>query len=338
MTKRERFLNVLSNKPVDYVPVAFFHHFTPVSEWNRGMDMPEAFERNIEGHRPALKIFEPDVIKIMNDTLMMMPLDVSFVKKASDLYKIEPMSAHCAYVEKQVELTKRVMEIYKDCDAPIFVTGFSAAWVLRNAFTAGLPVAGADEHIMRRMMAEDPEAIRAALQALSNGIVEMNRRLLVECGADGVYLSVNNQAGFFSKEFFNAYVAPSEKHVLEEAKKIRNTHILHICGYHGHGNDLSLYTDYDAAAYSVAVNAEGTTMAGAKKLFKNRAVIGGFTQDGVIYTGSREEVKKATWDILDNVGQTGVIIGADCTVPSDIDDNRFNWVREASKEYAAAHA
>ena len=27
MTKRERFLAFLSNKPVDRVPVAFFHHF-----------------------------------------------------------------------------------------------------------------------------------------------------------------------------------------------------------------------------------------------------------------------------------------------------------------------
>lgn len=113
--------------------------------------------------------------------------------------------------------------------------------------------------------------------------------------------------------------------------------VLHICGYHGHGNDLRLYTDYDAAAYSVAVNAEGTTMGDAKKLFGGKPVIGGFTQDGVIYTGTREEVKKATWDILDNAGQLGVIIGADCTVPNDIDDDRFNWVRDAAAEYAAQH-
>lgn len=57
----------------------------------------------------------------------------------------------------------------------------------------------------------------------------------------------------------------------------------------------------------------------------------------MIYTGTREEVKKATWDILDNAGQLGVIIGADCTVPNDIDDDRFNWVRDAAAEYAAQH-
>lgn len=34
MTKRERMRNVLANKPVDRVPVAFFHHFTEAGDWN----------------------------------------------------------------------------------------------------------------------------------------------------------------------------------------------------------------------------------------------------------------------------------------------------------------
>lgn len=338
MTKRERIQNVLENKPVDRVPVAFFHHFTPVEEWNMGLSIPGAMDRNIEGHRPALEKFNPDVIKIMNDTLMMMPLDVSFINSAADLAKIQPMTVDCDYAKAQIDLTKRVVDIYREkCDAPIYVTVFSAAWLLRNALSADLPVAGADEAMMRKLMEEDPQAVGDCLMTIAKGIVELNKVLLTECGADGIYFSCANQAGFFSKEFHQKYVAPSEKFVLDEAKKIRDMHILHICGYHGHGNDLSLYTDYDAAAYSVAVNAEGTTMAEAKKLFHGKPVIGGFTQDGVIYKGTKEELKKATWNLLDNMGQVGVIIGADCTVPTDIDDSRFNWVREASEEYAAKH-
>ena len=339
MTKRERFMKVLANEPVDRVPVAFFHHFTNAYDWNMGLERPEAFEANIEGHRPALEKFNPDVIKIMNDTLMMAPLDVSFVEFAADLKKIQPMSMDSEYVKKQIELTKRVVEIYreKNCDAPILVTSFSAAWLLRNALTEGLPVAGADEPMMRKLMDEDPEAVAECLMTISKGIVELNKILMTECGADGIYFSCANQAGFFPREFHQKYVAPSEKYVLEEANKIRNMNVLHICGYHGHGNDLTLYTDYEAAAYSVAVNAEGTTMRDAKKLFGGKPVIGGFKQEGVIYKGTPEEVKKATWDILDNAGQIGVIIGADCTVATDIDDDRFNWVRDAAAEYAAQH-
>lgn len=340
MTKKERMEKVFANQPVDRVPVAFFHHFTPVEEWNKGLSIPGAIERNIQGHLPALEKFNPDVIKIMNDTLMMMPLDVSFVKCAADLAKIQPMSMDCDYAKAQIDLTKRVVDIYRNkCDAPIYVTAFSAAWVLRNALMAtdDLPVAGASEPLMRKLMEEDPEAVADCLMRMSKGIVELNKILLTECGADGIYFSCANQANFFSREFHEKYVAPSEQYVLAEAKKIRNTHILHICGYHGNGNDLTLFTGYDAAAYSVAVNAEGTTMSAAKKLFGGKAVIGGFTQDGIIYKGTKEELKKATWDLLDEMGQIGVVLGADCTVPTDIDDTRLNWVREASEEYAAAH-
>jgi uroporphyrinogen decarboxylase len=37
-----------------------------------------------------------------------------------------------------------------------------------------------------------------------------------------------------------------------------------------------------------------------------------------------------TEKLLKEAGKTGVILGADCTVPPDIDLVRFNWVRDAA--------
>lgn len=338
MTNRERIKRAFSNQPVDRVPVAFFHHFTSPYDWNMGLSNPEALEANITLHKASLEKFVPDIIKIMNDTLMMMPLDVSGIEKASDLYKIKKPMIDSPYAKAQIDLTKRVMEIYEGVDAPVYVTCFSAAWVLRNAFTQGLPVFGAQEDTMQRFMREDPVAVKYALDIITEGIIDLNRVLLTECGADGIYLSCSNQGGFFNDVFHKKYVAPTEKKILDEAKKIRNTNILHICGYHGHGNDLRLYKGYDAAAYSVAVVAEGTTLSDAKKLFKGKCIIGGFSQDGIIYKGSKEELEKATYNLLSECGQTGIILGADCTVPNDIDEERFNWVRESCKQFASCNS
>ena len=36
--------------------------------------------------------------------------------------------------------------------------------------------------------------------------------------------------------------------------------------------------------------------------------------------------------LLAEAGREGVIIGADCTVPSDIDIERLQWVREKAAE------
>lgn len=333
MTKRERFMNFLAGRPVDRVPVAFFHHFCSPTEWFTGLENPEAFEKNVMGHKYALEKFDPDVIKVMNDSLMVMPLDTSFVETSKDLLNIKPPVKGSPYFEKTRELTQRVLEFYKGSDAPKYVTGFSPATVLKGSLEGLFGT----EHRLLKFLEEDPDSVVAALDIIGESIMQLDEMLIKECGADGVYFSVNNQSNYFPKELFLKYVAPADKKVMAHANGLSKINLLHICGYHGKANDLTLFQDYEAAAYNIAVYAEGVPLSEGKKLFGGKPVFGGFSQDGVIYTGTKEEVKEATWKILDECGQLGVMIGDDCTVPNDIDDSRFNWVIEACEEYAAKH-
>lgn len=336
MTKRERFEKFLNNEPVDRVPVAFFHHFIPFSDFGKGIEDDAIFERNIEGHRLARKLFDPDIAKIMNDSLFFMPLDVSFVEKASDLRKVEPISMQSAFVRRSLELTKRVREIYDGPDSPpVFITSCSPTFVLRNSMSVnGMPNVGGDETRIKGYVEEDPEALSAAVEALAQGIAEFNRLLITEAGVDGIYLSVNNQAGFFQEDLFRKHIAPHEKAVLDNANKYSRMNLLHICGMAGRSNNLELFTDFEAAAYNWAVHAEGVSLTEGKKLFGGKAVFGGFEQTGPIYKGTREELEAAAWKILDESGQLGVGLGADCTVPADIDDARLAWTQEAALKYA----
>ena len=48
----------------------------------------------------------------------------------------------------------------------------------------------------------------------------------------------------------------------------------------------------------------------------------------------KRQVEACAWKILDEAGQVGIMLGADCTVPADIDDNRLEWVRQAAIRYA----
>jgi len=338
MTKRERFMNFLAGKPVDRVPVAFFHHFCDPDEWFTGMENPEAFEKNVTGHKRALDKFDPDVIKVMNDSLMIMPLDTSFVKTSKDLLNIKPPVKGSPYFEKSRELTDRVLKIYAGCEAPKYVTGFSPIMILRTSLS-GLDLGTNinEKPKLLKFLEEDPDSVVAALNIIGESIEQLNEMLIKECGADGVYFSVNNQCNYIPGELYRKYVTPTEMEVMAHANGLSKINLLHICGYHGKPNDLNLFKDYEAAAYNIAVYAEGVSLSDGKKLFGGKPVFGGFSQDGVIYTGSKEEVKEATWKILDECGQLGVMIGDDCTVPNDIDDSRFNWVIEACEEYAAKH-
>ena len=285
-----------------------------------------AFEKNIIEHKNARKIFDPDVIKIMNDTLMMMPVDLSFIKEAADLRKIKSFSMDSKFVRKSIELTKRSLECFEGSDAPIYTTAFSPSytlrWVMRDR-----------EEDLLQFIEEDPESLVIALKSIAKSLIEFNRILIEETGVEAFYYCVNNQNNFFADSFFTTYVAPSEREVLEKANELSDINILHICGYDGLSNDLKLFKDFEAPAFNWDVNAEGMSLAEGKKLFGGKAVIGGFEQDQVIYTGTRKEVEKATFGILDECGQIGTIIGAGCTLPTDIEEIRLEWVRQASIKY-----
>ena len=334
MTKRERFMNFLQSKPVDRVPVAFFHHFCGPAEWGQGLVNADAFERNIIGHKLAREKFDPDVIKVMNDTLMIMPVDVSFVRSAADLRRVHAPSVDSEYTRKLLEMTKRVLAFYQDSDAPTYATGFSPSLVLRTNMCTG-PFAGeGDESWILKYIKEDPESVAAGIRNIGDDIAAINELLIKEGGVDGIYFSISNQKGFFTDDEYRTYVAPAEKAVMDKANELSKVNLLHICGYHGRANNLGLFLDFEAAAYNIAVYAEGVSLSAGKRLLGGKPVFGGFAQDKVIYTGSMQEVKEATWKILDECGQIGTMIAADCTVPNDIDDSRFNWVVEACEEYA----
>ena len=83
-----------------------------------------------------------------------------------------------------------------------------------------------------------------------------------------------------------------------------------------------------------AAKVEGVSLSEGKKLFQGKAVIGGFgqTEKDLIYSGTEEAIKAETRRLLDEAGRIGVVLGADCTIPSDTPVSHLKWVREAANE------
>ena len=79
---------------------------------------------------------------------------------------------------------------------------------------------------------------------------------------------------------------------------------------------------------------EGVPLEEGRRIFPQHALLGGFGNlpTDILYRGTRAEVEAETRRILAAAGRTGVILGADCTVPRDIDWKRFDWVRGAARE------
>ena len=158
---------------------------------------------------------------------------------------------------------------------------------------------------------------------------------------DGIYLSVNNIERLIPAEIYNEVVSPSEVHLLDVANEYTENQMLHICGYRERQNILSCYRDYPAACINWAVHEEGLSLADGKKYFGGKCVMGGYDQmpGGLINAGTKEEIQRFARELVKgfkeaNGSTVGLIIGADCTVPSDTPIEHLKWVREAMEEFA----
>lgn len=119
--------------------------------------------------------------------------------------------------------------------------------------------------------------------------------------------------------------------MLKYANTLSENNILHCCGWAGDENRVEVWQDYPAKAVNWAVYVENMTLPEGKKFFGGKCVLGGFDnrKDGILYSGTKEEVQKEAVRLVTEAGDIGVIIGADCTLPSDIPVERMKWVREA---------
>ena len=193
-------------------------------------------------------------------------------------------------------------------------------------------VSGGDDNIAD-YISENRDALKHVLDVIGQDIASLSQRVIKEAGADGIYLSVQSiQDNRVTADTYKDIIAPSELSVLKAADEAGGHNILHICGYEGARNDIKLFKDYPAQVINWAVGPEGISLAEGRDIFGGRTVLGGFEngKDGLLYNGSKEAIQEKVKEIIADTGTHGLIIGADCTVPSDINHERIEWVREAT--------
>lgn len=328
-SKRELVLKAFRGEPVDRVPVGFWHHFTNEDEWLVGFGNQAIIEKNLAGHQAFLAEVEPDFIKLMSDGYFAYPNErLKKVQSIKDLADIEPLGADHPWISEQVELVQKIRAGFTEDLVAIYnifapVTYFK--WLIGK-------VAGGDD-IIADFLVEDAVLTKRVLDVIAQDIAALTERIIKEAGADGIYLSVQSiQDARVSAEDYKAFIAPSELAVLEAANTAGGVNILHICGYEGARNDVHLFADYPAQVINWAVGPEGISLAEGRKLFGGRTVLGGFEngKEGLLYTGSQAVIQDETKRLIAEAGKVALIIGADCTIPSDIEAERIQWVRQAA--------
>lgn len=315
MDKRERVLACMNHLTVDRPPVGFWFHFSDEQKMGAAC---------VQAHLDYYNHVDVDLAKIMCDGYFDYPNPLSqSVQKASDWYHLKPLGKNHPFLREQVDRAKAVKDGLKD-DMCVFYNVFAPFSSIRY---------GTSDELVMAHLREDPQAVAYALGIIAEDNSTLCELLMTEAGCDGIYYCVQGgEKDRMTGETYRAYITPSDKAVLSHANKFSPYNILHCCGWAGIPNRLENWQDYPAKVINWAVFIEEMDLVRGRAFFGGKTVLGGCDnrKTGVLYTGSKAEVQSFVRKLVSSFDQdTGYMIGADCTLPADIDKKRIQWVIEA---------
>ena len=237
---------------------------------------------------------------------------VDFIKKPSDWSKLKPNKLD--FYEPQLVTVREIVKAAKK-DALIIMTIYSPfMWAGQTSTYTTLSQASS-----RRS--------RSGKEG-SNTLVESQMLFVTACidiGVDGFYMSTqgSDSGQYKDSKIFREYIKPADLVAMREVSSKCPFNILHVCDYVSPYENYDAVLDYPGQVVNCSTHLVDKTLAWKEvhSLFK-RPLMGGLDRKGVLATGSMEQIGEEVKKVLANAPDQ-FILGADCTVPGDIDWSRL---------------
>jgi uroporphyrinogen decarboxylase len=312
-SKRELVLDLLdeSQEP-GYVPAGFFIHFSEDEHVG-----PPAIEK----HKEYFRSTGMDFVKIQYEAGFPAHPEIETPEDWAKmpLHGKEHYAGQVGVVEGLVQALKK--------EALVVCTLYSPFMLARDSVGPQRTM----EHIEA-----DPEAVRKGLEIVTESLLVFVREC-ARVGVDGFYASTQGgEAGRFSRrELFEEVVKPFDLIVQKEINDTTLFNILHVCDYDLPYDDLTPFLEYpgDVVNCNLHVGEETWTPKQASEFF-GRPFMGGLERKGVIVDGTPDEIRAEVRRVLAQ-GADRQILGADCTLPADVDWERIRTAIAAAHDYRA---
>jgi uroporphyrinogen decarboxylase len=308
--KRDAMLAILGTPArQSYVPAAFFIHFDAAFHFG-----PAAVQKHLEYFRYT----GMDFVKIQYERSFP---PIPAIQRPED-WKQMP-SYPLSFYEPMLSAVDGLVKAAKK-EALVLMTLYSPFMCAGQ--TIGLPALTAH-------LARDPEPVRQGLSAITDSLMRFVKAC-VRVGVDGFYASTQGgEAGRFQDPaVFAQNIKPFDLVLMNEMKQSCPFNILHVCDYNGPYADFAPYVDYPGHVVNCNPRLRGRTLTWNEvaKMF-GRPCMGGLDRHGRIVEGAEAEIRGAVAEALGQASRP-FILGADCTLPSDV---KWDNIRAA---IAAAHA
>lgn len=307
MNKIQRVRAALEGKTPDRVPASFWFHFPE--------DQAHG-EESVKAHINYFRQADLDFLKIMNEHHYRVQTDI---KNPVDWRKIKPAPISSDFYQAQLDEIKMITdELAGEC---------LTTTTIFNPFASGNH---ASDKLVTEHLKADPDSVNIGLGTIAESLAEFASACL-DAGADGIYFSAQGgEVDRFDEQTFLDFIKPHDLTVLNAVKDRGELNITHICR---DNIRLHLYSNYPGDVINWASTAKNNIpLAAGKKLF-DRTILGGLDNRGLIVKGSPEEIQQRVHAIIDSFGTTRLIIGADCTLPTDIKIENIKMAVEATATY-----
>jgi uroporphyrinogen decarboxylase len=180
----------------------------------------------------------------------------------------------------------------------------------------------------------DPDKTTPGMEAITESTLWFVREC-IRLGVDGFYASTQGGEGyrFDDPALFGQYVKPYDLAVMNEINQSCPFNILHVCDYTGGYDDMTPFLEYPGHVVNspLTVGSQTMTPKQASEFF-GRPYMGGLDRHGTLVTGSPDEIRAAVRDLLADAPER-YILGADCTLPGDIDWDKIKIAIETAHQY-----
>ena len=318
MTKKQRVLAVLRGEKPDHTPVGFSLHFP--ADQNAG-------EAGVQAHLEFFRETDTDLIKIMNENLV--PAQGT-IQRPEDWNCIAPINRETPFIKRQLDFTKAILNQYSGDGYSLgTLHGITASSIHPIEQTYGYD--GSRELLLAHLR-ENEAPVLEAMKRIADGMCELAWGYK-EAGVDGIYYAaLGGETRWFTGEEFSRWIEPFDRLILSEIRKAGAGVFLHICK---DGLQMERYRDYGELCDVVnwGVYEAPLSMEDGQKLFPGKVLMGGLpNRSGVMVEGSREQLVQEAQRLIRQFGPNGFILGADCTLPTELLHERVRWLAEAARE------
>lgn len=309
MNKTERMLAAINHQPVDHVPACFSLHFPKEIAFG---------EAAIKAHIDFYRQTDCDVLKIMNENLVP---EIGEMNSPDDWKKIPAYNRHSPFIVKQLDMIKRILD---DVGEPVY----SLATVHGICASAIHPIERRYGYIpVREMMVahlrQNKTVVLDAFHRIADALSDL-AAACIETGANGIYYAaLGGEKHFYTDEEFAEVIEPLDRQILNAAREAGGHTLLHICK---NNLEMSRYAKYGELSDIVnwGVFEVPYSLEEGRRLFPRAAIMGGLAnRSGVLVNGTENELKEAVQSIIRGFGEIGFILGADCTLPTEISYQRI---------------